>query len=302
MRKEDAEVVGWEKEAGGNPEARLLETPNMPKTRRAIKNCQWFLKDDKNIKIRSENPNNTEIQAIFKSAEEMQEAAACQMKAVYEKLLDSAEKVDTPMNQFDRQNTMHFSSSIKSSLDNTKYEEPLVKRTTQLAEKWETAVNAINKSREELCEKMSKEASLEWPHIVAKTKAVAFDGSGGAPKSGSVVLISGHRNRCGWDWSGREYGFAARVGGQLVAGLWEPYVFKALEHAWYTLKIQTSDRIPWDLVGVVEGPGSIGERTERILRDKNNAEVAKLEEWPPVPCLRVRVIALHAGPVAVGPA
>jgi hypothetical protein len=90
--------------------------------------------------------------------------------------------------------------------------------------------------------------------------------------------------------------------GVVLGGVWEPHVLGALEYAWYELKLDVNDRITWDVIAVVEGPGSIGERTERIVREAGTgAELGKIEEWPGVDCLRLRIVGLHAGPVAVGP-
>jgi hypothetical protein len=61
-------------------------------------------------------------------------------------------------------------------------------------------------------------------------------------------------------------------------------------------------RITWDIIGVVEGPGKITQRTDVIVRDRSTGlEIGKIEQWPPTDCVRLRIIALQAGPVAVGP-
>ncbi len=85
--------------------------------------------------------------------------------------------------------------------------------------------------------------------------------------------------------------------GPFVAG--NPYINKALDHAVYELKLRVDDHERWDLVGVVLGPGSISERTKRTIRRGMDTET--IEEWLPIGCLRLRIIALRAGPVAVGP-
>lgn len=41
-------------------------------------------------------------------------------------------------------------------------------------------------------------------------------------------------------------------------------------------------------------------RTEVIIRNRSNLEIGKLEEWRPIDCVQCSVIALRAGPVAVG--
>jgi hypothetical protein len=114
------------------------------------------------------------------------------------------------------------------------------------------------------------------------------------------VLLRGVRNRAGWDFN--DCDFSMRVAGSPVGGWYEPHVRAALEHAWYALKLDVNDRIPWDVIGIVDGPGTIGQRTTVTVRSRETSlEIGKLEEWRPVDCVRLRIIALHAGPVAVGP-
>jgi hypothetical protein len=51
----------------------------------------------------------------------------------------------------------------------------------------------------------------------------------------------------------------------------------------------------------IDGRGMIKLRTEVIIRNRGNLEIGKLEEWRPVDAVTCTVIALRAGPVAVGP-
>jgi hypothetical protein len=155
-------------------------------------------------------------------------------------------------------------------------------------------------ARKDLYDKLSVDADAVWPGIVAAAGPAAdFDPSDTAAL---MVLLSQVRNRCGWEWSGSEYGFAVRYRGTILAGVFEPHVLAALEHVWYELKLDVNDRIPWDVIAVPDGPATIGERTERTLRNASTGEeIGKIEEWPPVTCLRLRIVGLHAGPVAVAP-
>ena len=93
-----------------------------------------------------------------------------------------------------------------------------------------------------------------------------------------------------------------QLGGAVIGGVYEPHVLAALEHAWYQLKLSVGDRIVWDVIGIVEGPDKIGVRTTVTLRDKSSgAKLGEIEEWPPIDCVRIRIVALRAGPVAVTP-
>jgi hypothetical protein len=116
----------------------------------------------------------------------------------------------------------------------------------------------------------------------------------------TVVGIDRVYNRLGWDFAGRSFGFAARVNDIVIAGVYDKHVLDALEHAWHELQLEVNDRIPWDLIGVIEGPDKIGARTAVTLRDKaSGAEIGTIEEWATIECTRIRIIGLHAGPVAV---
>jgi hypothetical protein len=109
-------------------------------------------------------------------------------------------------------------------------------------------------------------------------------------------------NRCGWDYGNRAFSFAVRLDGVVFGGVYEPHVLEALEHAWYQLKLAVNDRIVWDVIGEIEGPDTIGVRTTVTLRDKSSgAKLGEIEEWPPIDCLRIRIVGLRAGPVTVTP-
>jgi hypothetical protein len=79
-------------------------------------------------------------------------------------------------------------------------------------------------------------------------------------------------------------------------------VLAALEHAWYDLKLDVPDRLPWDVIAVIDGTGTVGVRTQVTLRDRvSGMKLGEIEEWPRADCVTMRIIGLHAGPVAVGP-
>jgi hypothetical protein len=67
-------------------------------------------------------------------------------------------------------------------------------------------------------------------------------------------------------------------------------------------RTSVDDHSNWDAIVVVGGPGKIKQRFKLSVKNKGNLEVGTIEEWRPVDCVMCKVIALHAGPVAVGPA
>jgi hypothetical protein len=297
----EKEIAGWEAETLSS-EARPLETPDLPKTRLAIQRIRYLLDDPATQKIRAENKGDATIEATYRGAEQIFERAAMKMNGAFAGVLEAGEKIkEAPMNriQLDRPNLLSYEA--RQSLAGTKYAEATVARAQALDQRWRTEVAAVYKARAELTEKLTAEADAAWPAIAARIQAVEFNPD--TAKQGTLVKLEGVYNRCGWDYSGRAYDFAMLHGETVLAGAFEPHIVKAIEHACYELKVGFSDRYPWDVYAVVEKPGKIGERTQVILRDKfTNFELGKLEEWPAIDCLRLRIVALHAGPIAVGPA
>lgn len=294
----EQEISGWQDEEWA-PRT-LLEIPDLSRTRTAIMRIGYLLADPETRRIREENAGDPTIEAPYRTAEEVREAAAAKLAAAYDNVLDEAEKVETPMRRDKLVLPMHLESAARTSFAGTAHEERLVARINELDLQWKAEVAAIMRARQELQDKLTAEADAAWPAILAATGTTLALDPHNPDMVGKTVLIQGVHNRAGWDFS--DYDFAVRLNDMPIGGSYEPHVLSALEHAWYELKIDVSDRIPWDMVCVVEGAGKIGLRTNIVLRDKNtNLEIGKIEEWRPIDCLRVRIIALHAGPVAVGP-
>jgi hypothetical protein len=294
----EQEIAGWEAEALSS-EARPLETPDLPKTRLAIQRIRYLLDDPATKKIRAENPS---VEGTYRNAEEIFEKAAAKMNDAFAVVLEAGEKIkDAPLNRIELDRPNLLSYEARQSLAGTKYAEAAFARAQALDQRWRAEMAALMKARAELTEKLTAEADAAWPAIAARIQAVEFNPD--TAKQGALIKLEGVYNRCGWDYSGRAYDFAMLWGETVLAGAFEPHIVKAIEHACYELKVGFSDRYPWDVYAVVEKPGKIGERTQVIVRDKfTNFELGKFEEWPSIDCLRVRIVALHAGPVAVGPA
>jgi hypothetical protein len=214
-------------------------------------------------------------------------------------VLDAAERIETPLSPFVLCRPSQLAFGAQAAFAGTRCADAIVARARELDERWKVGVAAVMKARQELCDKLAGEAERAWAPLRDATDAVAFDAETAQP--GTVVRLDRVYNRCGWDYTGRGWDFAIRTQGIVLGGVYAPHVLKAIEHACYELKLNVSDRLPWDLVGVVEGPAKIGMRTTTILREKGSGfELGRLEEWPPIDCLQIRIIALRAGPVAVG--
>ena len=293
----EKEIAGWEAEAVSS-DARPLETPELPKTRLAITRIRYLLDDPATKKIRASNEGDTE--ATYRKAEQIFASAAEKMNTAFARVLDAVEKIaPAPLNRIDLERAARLQHEARQALNGTQYAEPTAARAAALDARWKAEVAAVMKARQELLEKLSAEADAAWPAILAKIPAVPFDPEN-APR-GTLIKLEGVYNRNGWDYSGREYDFAMLVDETVIAGAFAPHIVKLIEHYCYERKVGFSDRVPWDVVAVVEKPGKIGKRTQVIVRDKfTNFELGKYEEWPLMDCLRLRIVALHAGPVAVG--
>ena len=294
----DEEIAGWREETA-DPEPRLLEVPSLPKTRTAIIRIGYLLADPKTGQIREENPGDEVVESTYRRAEEEREAAVATMAAAYNFVLAEAEKVQTPTRSDDLTQTMHFSTAAKNTFEGTSALDAILERTQALDERWKAEVAAIAQARQGLYDKLAAEADAVWPEIVKATGATDDFDPGDTTAAGKTVHLEAVYNRAGWDF--KNFDFCVRWGGIPVGGTYEPHVAQALEHAWYTLKLDVNDRITWDVIGVIQGPGKIGERTQVQIKGSNGLEIGKVEEWKPVECVRLKIIGLHAGAVAVGP-
>ncbi|GGM87315.1 hypothetical protein GCM10007977_106590 [Dactylosporangium sucinum] len=309
-RRVRGEFEGWVQETVP-ADRRPLEPANLPLTRLSIICTRSMLEEPRTLEIRRDNAGESTIEATYQDAEQVLQAARAKVDAAFGQVMDEAEQVTLPLDEFgafdlgklatDQQTAAdRLISDLQHSLADSGYLEPAVARVRRLNERRQAEIAAAIQARQELYDRLTAEAEAAWPAIVAATGATAgFDPTDPA-KVGTVVLLEQVYNRARWEFNSCD--FAVRWGSTPVGGGYADYVQRTLEHAWYELKLDVNDRIPWDLVGVVEGPGKIGERTTRILKDTNtNLEIGKIEEWPPVDCTWLRIIALHAGPVAVGP-
>lgn len=293
------DIQGWEKESL-DPNAQALQEPNMPQTRLAIRRVQYYLHGDTSVqRTRDENAGDEVIASVDREAEQLLDAAGTKMQKAFDHIIDEAEKMKTPIDdRWTRDKPAHLLTSAKTTLEDTKFCAPVLSRIEALDQRWKDELASIQKARQDLGGQLSKEAIQKWPAIAAAIPTVSnFDPS--SAKVGDAVHLSGVYNRAGWDFDGAQYGFSMRFNGVPLGGIYEPYITKALDHAAYELKLHIDDHAEWAAVGVVLGPGSINERTRRTIRI--GSETQTIEEWVPVHCLRLRVVALRAGPVVVGP-
>ena len=272
----------------------------MPQTRLAIHRVRYYLYSDTYVqRTRDENPGDAVIAAVDHEAEQLFEAVGSKMTSAFNQIMDAAEKMDTPISdRWLRDKPGYLATSARGTFENTKFCEPVVARIEALDQRWQDELSGVQDARKALGAKLSAEAIQKWPSIVAGIPIISgFDPSSARP--GDAVHLQGVYNRSGWDFDGNQYGFSMRYNGVPLGGIYEGYINKALDHAAYELKLTIDDHKEWDVVGVVLGSGSIRERTKRIIR--RGLDTEEIEEWLLIDCLRLRIIALRAGPVVVGP-
>ena len=286
-------IQGWEEEKAG-------ETYEMPKTAQAVRRLGWFLKDKEISKIAEAHKGDPAIQALIAEARKARETAVAKLDAAFNAVLAGLEKGPRPSNRFDLEKPWHLSGSAGSDFEDTPKRDANVARAKALADRWQAEIEADRKARQAKYDEMAVLAAEAWPRIRGGIAAEKdFDPRSPGAK-GRTVLIEGLRNRIGWDFSGR-HDFAIWVGDVPVIGDYEKHVLEAVNKACEKIGLPLDDHTDWDAVIVVGGPGMIKLRTEIIIRDRGNLEIGKVEEWRPVNAVTCKVVALRAGPVAVGP-
>jgi hypothetical protein len=230
--------------------------------------------------------------------EHMFAAASTKLAAAYIRLLDAAEQMPPPLDPFLLRRPAQIAYNAALALAGTPHRDAIVARAEALDDVWRTAYIAATLGTYELYDKLAREAERKWPDLRDSSNALPFDTDRTQP--GTVVFLEGVLNRFGWDYTARGVDHAMRVDNALVAGACSPHVKAALQHALRVQRLDISDRIPLNVIGVVQSVGAIGVRTQLTLRDQATGRIAGYAEtWTPQPCVYLQIIGLHAGPVIV---
>ena len=285
-------IAGWEKEKG--------EEYSLPKTALAVRRLTGFLNDKEIERIRGEYKGDKEIQSLLAEAAKSLAAATAKLHAAFEAVMTALEKKPRPTNRLDLEQPSRLSGQAGSEFEGTKHAEANVARAKALGDRWEAEIGADRAAREAKYKELSAVAAKAWPAIVSAIKADDGFDPLNAKAKGKTVLLKEIRNRIGWDFSGK-YDFAIWVGETPVVGNYDNHVMEAVNQACEKTGLPLDDHTDWDAVITVGVPGKIKQRFNVVVRDRNNLEIGKIEEWRPVDCVMCAVIALRAGPAAVGP-
>lgn len=290
------DIHGWEHEALPL-DAGPLDEPLLPLTRAAVVRIGYMLRDP----ATRANRSDPSFEAAYVASEQQFDAAAAQLANAYHAVLGAAEALPTPGRRADLDRPVQIAASAEIALHGTTYREAVVTRARALGARWQAEHVAIVRPHVAQAEALAREADAAWPLIMQRTDVQPELDPTKLASRGKTILLRGVINRCGWELGGAGYDFAVRAGNAPLAGAFEPHVVAALERA-YAAGFEVSDRIAWDVIGVVDGPDTIGERTLVTLEDETtHLEIGVIEEWRRIVCLRLKIIALRAGPVAVGP-
>jgi hypothetical protein len=293
---EQKAVSGWEDEQHSSGAL----TVEMPASALALRRLSHFLADNELAKIRAAHGGDAEVQSAFAEAERIRDAATTKLEAAYRAALTALESGPRPASRIDLEAPGRLAAQALSDLEGTQYAKPHAARGDALYERWQAEIAADRAAREAKYRQLSALADAAWPAIAAAIRAEdGFDPSE-AKSRGKTVRFNGIRNRIGWDFSGR-YDFAMWVNDTPVVGNYDERVTAAVNEACGRAGLPLDDHTDWDVVFVVGGPGKIKQRFRVTVRDRNQRELGTIEEWRPVDCVMCSVIALHAGPVAVGP-
>ena len=207
-----------------------------------------------------------------------------------------------PQKESDRFAALILAGDAEQWFAGTKHAGPNVARAKALDEKWKAEVARIEKQRAETLKRMTDEATAAWAKIEpGLTFERGFDPSNAEQFKGKTIRIKGYYNRTGWDFDSM-YHFACDVKGKPVAGNFAPHVLAAFNDVQDKSHFGIDDHSPWDVIAVVEGEGKINRRVTTEFRDKDTREVLfKAEGHAAEPCVLIKVIGLHSGPLAVGP-
>ncbi len=298
---------GWEAETAGPTWERYTKEGSqgmsdllMPQTVVAINRTKYFLEDENVKKAETTYPNDATVKATMADARKTLESAYKKVNDNFNKLLEEAEKLPTPRRDdlsFNRPDSM--SRDAERWFAGSKYMEPNQARAKKLNDKWNGALDAADKAKEETFNKMVEAARAAWPGIDKEIKAEdGFNPAEADKWKGKTIRLKKVRNRAGWDWSG--YDFAMEINGMPVAGNYADNVNAAFKDVREKTGSGPDDHTDWDVIGVVQGPGQIKQRVNVEVRSGSD-RIGSIDDYRTMPCTVIQVTGLYAPPIAIGP-
>jgi hypothetical protein len=247
-------------------------------------------------------------EAVLKSApvtakvdevKKLRDAALAKLERNAEAVVADAEKL-TKLDNLQTTYLTSMSTGLEHTLAGSSKAKGLQERASNIVKNYEAKVAAREAELKALEEKMIQAADAAWPAI-SKTITADEISDPRALKKGQLVRVTGWQNRMGWDYTGSGYDWGVTVNGLPVVGHYASDVQAAFDAAMEKTGGSGIISSDMDVIAEVVGPGTVDKRIRHEIRDSGGSTIARGEEWKPVDCLVVKVIAMRAGPCAVGP-
>jgi hypothetical protein len=297
------EAVGWEQE---NQTPTFATWGNgglqAPKTEQMLHRAdQWldFVKDSQDIPdaVRKSAPVTAKVDEVRK----LREAAVGKLERNAEAVVADAEKL-TKLDNLQTTYLSSMSTGFEHTLGGSPKAKALQERASGIVKNYEAKVAAHEAELKALEEKMTQAATAAWPAISKSIQADEISDAN-ALKKGQLVRVTGWENRMRWDYgsSGSGYDWGITFNGRPIVGHFAPHVRSAFDAAMEQTGVAAVTIGRMDVIAEVVGPGTVEKRINHEIRDSGGSTIARGEEWKPVDCIVVKIIAMRGGPVAVGP-
>jgi hypothetical protein len=294
--------AGWDSEKLDAKKAAQGSVDGLNKTIAAIRGINYWLNERDTKETLEKHKDDKVVSATMAAARKVLDEASARLNDAFNTVLAEIERQPMPGREADRMLIRYLIHDAEEWFAGTKYKDGNVARAVAVDDKWKAEMARIEKERAETLRRMTAEASAAWPKIEAKSGAASgFSPADAERWKGKTIKIKGYYNRARWDFDAT-YDFAVDIKGTPVAGNYAPHVLEAYNQVQEKSHYGIDDHTGWDLIAVVEGMGTINRRVTTEWKDKDTRQLLfKTEGHVAEPCVIIKIIGLHTGPLAVGP-
>lgn len=298
-----AETAGWRDE----PLIATWDTwsvigdMGLPRTAAAVLACTAWLDGAVVADARRRYPDVRAIRTAIAEIERIRDVAATKLNVALHRVIDEAQQLPGPSQRRELHRPERLVAYIQRWFASTRYLDGNLARARGLLDRWSVAIDELDRLGLELYHRLAAEAVAAWPAIARRVEAAdGFDPSDCATWRDRAVRLSRVYNRARLDFDGR-YDFAMRLGDTPIAGDFAPPIAAALAEAARKTRRPVDEHAEWNLIAIVRGKASINQRVNRAVAVPGARDKVELAVWEPTPCVQLEIIALHAGPLAMGP-
>lgn len=268
----------------------------IPLTLRAVQDVPSFLERTK--MLQNDSPA---CRRVLDRAHSVHGTALAKLHEAFKTLADQADAAPNPSSEIALTQYRSIGYYVTTWFSNTPLFQANQQRVSSIIQKWEDAIFKREADGKALYAKLEAEALAKWPSILSSLPhEEGFEPHDWPQWKGKTVLLRGLWNRAGWDYMGFEW--AETLRGKPLGGYYERNVTQAMDEAVRVTRQIIDDHKEWELLAVVEGTATIQKREHEEVMLPGSSQKVKTERWNPMECVRLRIVALRAGPVAVGPA